>query len=448
MRANMFGRSTNLNTASNRQMTLGGTPSSYSEFLEVVGTFSRDHTSRAFHDLTPGGTQGGVMRENRPHGRHHIRDRDRVGLKGRLLAWASHSADLDWMMTFLGRRGLGRVRSLAVTVGGVAMAMAATVALVSPAGELRSFGKPVLIFGVFVVALIVVRILFPPVPRNTERVVLVFVADIVTGSACLAHVNPTTGLASLSLLTIIGLFCVFYANGWTHIMHAVIGFTFVAISVTMCILDGFDAREVLPAAFGLIAVTSFFLPFIDVYIFLMRMSTMDSHVDPLTLLANRRGLVDHVQNLPRRSTPRTAIAIDVDDFKPINDQHGHAVGDDVLVRIARTLESAMASTASRSLVARTGGDEFVVITDLDSLSARLLADDLRAAIESHTRPRVTASIGVASGVISPSRGIADLIRNADAAMYVAKRHGGNHVADAPRRTARPTMLRRHQPSSP
>jgi diguanylate cyclase (GGDEF)-like protein len=82
-----------------------------------------------------------------------------------------------------------------------------------------------------------------------------------------------------------------------------------------------------------------------------------SVTDPLTGLANRRGLELAFARMPR-TRDIIVLALDVDDFKNVNDRHGHAIGDDSLIRLAATLHTV---TGPGTVIGRTGGDEFVVL---------------------------------------------------------------------------------------
>jgi diguanylate cyclase (GGDEF)-like protein len=159
--------------------------------------------------------------------------------------------------------------------------------------------------------------------------------------------------------------------------------------------------------------------------------------DPLTGLANRTALQQHLDQALARSQRRNELIavmlIDLDGFKPINDQHGHGFGDQVLAEIARRLRQYIRDA---DLPARLGGDEFVVICenvqsaeDAQDLAKRLL-EGLDTPIYLEDRAvRVGASIGIAL-----SRGTDDattLIRLADVAMYRAKAEGRNRVQLAP-----------------
>ncbi|HEV2687737.1 MAG TPA: EAL domain-containing protein [Bryobacteraceae bacterium] len=154
--------------------------------------------------------------------------------------------------------------------------------------------------------------------------------------------------------------------------------------------------------------------------------------DTLTLLPDRTLFQDRVQQavgLARRHEKKLAVLwIDLDRYKQVNDTLGHRVGDEVLCEVARRLKGCLRGSDS---VARTGGDEFTVLAhDLGSLSD---AEDVALKIlESLGRPMllsghevaITSSIGIS---LSPEHGEDPimLLRNADLAMYNAKRSGGN-----------------------
>ena len=166
--------------------------------------------------------------------------------------------------------------------------------------------------------------------------------------------------------------------------------------------------------------------------------------DGLTGLPNRLRLEDHLQQAialaGRRHEPLALLFIDLDRFKPINDQHGHAVGDQVLCEVARRLQ---ASLRAADLVARLGGDEFVVLlTTLASHSDSLLvADKLMLALaEPMQIGALTLQVGASMGVAHyPESGntAAELLRSADAAMYQVKQAGRSTQPLMPLLLARP-----------
>jgi diguanylate cyclase (GGDEF)-like protein/PAS domain S-box-containing protein len=153
--------------------------------------------------------------------------------------------------------------------------------------------------------------------------------------------------------------------------------------------------------------------------------------DPLTGLANRalfRDRVSHALALAqRRGHPITVLFLDLDDFKLVNDSLGHAEGDRLLIAAAERFLSCARSTDT---VARLGGDEFAILIEggegRDGLLERLSAAMVHAFSLSGNQVRVTASIGVATA--TGGDGADDLLRNADVAMYEAKRHGKGRSA--------------------
>jgi diguanylate cyclase (GGDEF)-like protein/PAS domain S-box-containing protein len=152
--------------------------------------------------------------------------------------------------------------------------------------------------------------------------------------------------------------------------------------------------------------------------------------DPVTNLANRALFVERVRHaLTRTRRGDGAVAVvflDVDDFKTINDSLGHAAGDQVLVEVARRLD---ASIRGSDTAARFGGDEFAVLLE-DVESVQEAADAAERILEAFTEPLeldqkqllLRASVGIAVAD-NPGTDADDLVRNADAAMYIAKRDG-------------------------
>ncbi|MEO8104214.1 MAG: diguanylate cyclase [Betaproteobacteria bacterium] len=154
-----------------------------------------------------------------------------------------------------------------------------------------------------------------------------------------------------------------------------------------------------------------------------------AHSDALTGLYNRRGLNAALAEALPRCTPQQGLAIymlDLDGFKPVNDQYGHDAGDELLGIIARCLRTAVRSSDA---IARTGGDEFVVMAaGLQSeQQATELGEKLVALFrEPFLLAKHACAVGVTIGyVVAPGDGIdaAALMKAADAAMYAGKQGG-------------------------
>jgi diguanylate cyclase (GGDEF)-like protein len=164
-----------------------------------------------------------------------------------------------------------------------------------------------------------------------------------------------------------------------------------------------------------------------------------AYLDRLTGLPNRRYLERHVAKHSERdgralSGRHAVLAIDIDGFKPVNDTHGHAVGDRVLAIIARRIASVI---SDRGLLFRVGGDEFVAIAPLVGAqgreTARNLGEEIRQAMEQAIELDgfyfpIACSVGIAM-VPDDAEHLSGALVVADAALYEAKRAGRNRVVD-------------------
>jgi len=160
----------------------------------------------------------------------------------------------------------------------------------------------------------------------------------------------------------------------------------------------------------------------------------EAHTDLLSGLLNRRGFEEGARGVidgaGTSGTPISLLLADLDHFKSVNDRHGHAVGDSVIVAFSKLLRTA---GPQASIVGRTGGEEFaVLVPTCDLATARLLAEGLRTALALGSLPGVptevgpvTASFGVAS--LAADEDLNSFLRRADEALYEAKRGGRDCV---------------------
>ena len=164
-----------------------------------------------------------------------------------------------------------------------------------------------------------------------------------------------------------------------------------------------------------------------------------SFKDDVTGLYNRRFFTlrfeEEISRFRRFNHPVSVVVLDLDGFKGVNDDLGHAGGDETLREVAQIL---VKHSRGINVVSRYGGDEFaILLVETSKAGARLYADRIRQVIATHPFPHgrpVTASFGVASlpdDELTPSTATSDdLFRAADEALYTAKRAGKNQVVAA------------------
>jgi diguanylate cyclase (GGDEF)-like protein len=162
--------------------------------------------------------------------------------------------------------------------------------------------------------------------------------------------------------------------------------------------------------------------------------------DDLTGLFNRRHFFDQlekeVQRARRYRRVFSLLLLDLDEFKGYNDTHGHLQGDEALKEVARLL---LASTRRADIVARFGGEEFVVLLpEISARGAAVVAEKIRTSVAGYpfagraTQPggQLTATLGLATYPTDSEDGLA-LVDCADRAMYLGKQQGGNRVCPSP-----------------
>jgi diguanylate cyclase (GGDEF)-like protein len=157
--------------------------------------------------------------------------------------------------------------------------------------------------------------------------------------------------------------------------------------------------------------------------------------DSLSGCLNRRAFFERYErlfsNAKRTTSQLTCIMADIDKFKAINDNHGHAVGDQVIKEFARILQDEVRGS---DLVARYGGEEFcIVLVGTDMGTAQRLADRIRMRVAQTcglattiSEIKVTASFGVSSITLGAANPAA-MVDQSDQALYIAKQRGRNRV---------------------
>lgn len=275
-----------------------------------------------------------------------------------------------------------------------------------------------------------------PWPSRATSLAFVVSADI--GIAAMVQVDASwlTGLFGFNAFAMISVYLMFFDGPKVLAGHAFL----VILSSAVFALQISESTTFATVSFTLSTVAAIapvvFSPLgVQLGIWAMRKDAHESVTDPLTGLLNRRGLYLHVDDLLRDTPPGctevVVVVVDLDRFKDVNDTFGHFVGDEVLIRSARRIKTAVRGSA---LVARVGGEEFVVV-DLAHHRAedRWDFDRIRKAIAAPAPQVITASVGVTSislaSFAEPGANSVALIdgciASADRLMFDAKRNGGN-----------------------
>ncbi|WP_459956866.1 GGDEF domain-containing protein [Nocardia sp. IFM 10818] len=342
--------------------------------------------------------------------------RDRVDYRGLVKTFESHSA-------------LSRFKFM-LGAGGIAMLAIALLAMVSQHELTGRGGVAQGLLEAAVAGIWTCRWWFLPWPREFESLIWIALFDLDAIVNSVVVRDPVIGVLGLVLLVAMGAYVTVFHGPRVlaiHIGAALLGGTILAVRM-------FTLAEGVAVVLVIFVVIGVMLPFMQFSHWLLR---MDALTDPLTHLLNRRGLDSYLFAHIDRCHHRTAYVatLDLDRFKAVNDTFGHPFGDEVLVRTADRLRT---TAAPRTLIARTGGEEFVVVGYLREPAATV-GEQLRRAVE--TMPGlptpITASVGVAvfdashPGAHYTEATHRHLMRASDSAMYRAKHRGGNTVVIAP-----------------
>lgn len=156
---------------------------------------------------------------------------------------------------------------------------------------------------------------------------------------------------------------------------------------------------------------------------------MQARLDPLTGLANRRGLLDFLKSIDRRGGSYALAMVDVDHFKLFNDLHGHDIGDRVLIAIAHSLSEPL---SDYDLCGRWGGEEFLlVLGNADIAAANDVIVQLHQAVQRLTissgEQDLSTTVSIGLTVHQPGENFDEVLLRADRALLSAKRKGRNMV---------------------
>ncbi len=266
-------------------------------------------------------------------------------------------------------------------------------------------------------------------PTRRQSLVYAITCNTAVALACLAHPNPLAALIGCVAFATFGAYMAFFhTTGWVLYNFAVAAAvaSWEALSL---------ARSGHPSLAGvdlwLVMEVNIALPLaIRILVRALSGDLLRADRDPLTGLLNRRAFRHEVLGmiLARRGIDSHLVVmlIDLDHFKALNDRCGHAAGDHALVQVAQAL---LAAADNQAVVARSGGEEFLLAGTSSGCNAESLAARMCRAI-ADSAAGVTASIGTACARLDdaapePQALLEQLISASDAAMYQAKRLGGN-----------------------
>lgn len=284
-----------------------------------------------------------------------------------------------------------------------------------------------------------------PWPSRTMSIAFVVSCDIGIAAVAIQDPNWLTGFWAFNAFAQISIYLLFFDGPKAFVWH---GLGILATTTAFAVRIGVDphASVVAPTGAGVLVarLMAIVAPAvvatlgIQLGIWDLRNDANSSLADPLTGLLNRRGLHLHFGDLLRDNTTNaTEVAVmvaDLDRFKQINDTFGHSVGDEVLIRTAQRITAAVRGSA---LVARTGGEEFVIVDLTDPGRGKILAERIRYAIAAPASHPATVSIGLSCSTRAdfvvpgddPATRLDAIVARADRALFDAKHQGGNRTVN-------------------
>ena len=268
--------------------------------------------------------------------------------------------------------------------------------------------------------------------RNPHRVMVVSLglATVAVLGLVDALASPYVGFAMFYALTIMG---VTFHAGW--VAGTIVAITAAGATLTSALLY---APEQVSAVAALWNLGNEVAVFVVLVLIVHQIRSMfdnladQSSRDLLTGALNTRGVLEAFERersrAQRNASPLSLAFIDLDNMKRVNDELGHAEGDEMLRILATSVLSAIREL---DVFGRVGGDEFaLILPDTDEQAALKAIQRLRSVVNRRTHarsPYISVSVGVVTFRRDPPEA-ADALRAADALMYVAKRAGGNRVA--------------------
>ncbi|MBX7453273.1 GGDEF domain-containing protein [Mycolicibacterium sp. 3033] len=331
---------------------------------------------------------------------------------------------------YLRGRGLEKHWRIAIFAFTCVLGMLPVILLSSPVGPSNPVGRAVaVIAGVGAIA--VSTVWLPGWPTRTRSLIynLVCCASIAAGSLSMSFAYA--GLMGCVMFAVLGGFLAYFHRPADVLLNGGVAAVCVVITATRLILDTGDIPVTISAVVTVVAL-NIGVPFgIYSLVHSLHADLVESGRDSLTGLLTRRSFYQALRELIGRQGSDAAVnvtMIDLDDFKGLNDSRGHATGDRALAEVGDLLRHTCGDAA---VLGRLGGEEFVV-ADTDAPSGHSeTTDAVRVGIAALPFD-ITASLGTCTAQISDHDTtdpdfLDRMIATADAAMYRAKRAGGDRV---------------------
>lgn len=342
--------------------------------------------------------------------------------------WWQQDDQFDWLTSYLHARGLSLATRRLMAVISAALVFMALGVL----GSLNQ--RPVLTLTVSAVACAAgigyATMWLRRWPSRRQSLSMGVFGGALIAVGSVMQTEPVIALMGCTGLAIIGGYLAFFHNTRAVLFNVLVATVAGAICAAR-VMAAHESDIAAIAGLWLVIELNLAVPLaIQTVVRTMGADVVRSDHDALTGLLNRRAFYERATTLltsPTDDLYLVVVMIDLDKFKKLNDTYGHIAGDQALAAVGWALRQAGPNSA---IIGRAGGEEFLVIDTLSIDDAEQLAEKLRAAIAALPHP-VTASVGAAVGrwstVPDATAAIEDLIKTADAAMYQAKRNGGDQV---------------------
>lgn len=354
--------------------------------------------------------------------------------------WFHQPFDYDWIVSYHSTRHLRGVLRCVFAAGTLSIALISLVMLFSSHGPTSTAGRA------WVLAVLVLQIsvavgwLVLPMPSRRRTLSTVFMAFAVFGDVGLTSVlffyDSFGRFIGCVLFAVTGAFCTYFMSAKWLTAHLLWSSGIIYLVGFLAYRNHDEDFATVAAVTGAVLIATNGAPlFAHIAWTLIARDAQRSTLDPLTGVFNRRGadnaLPDLWSHAQERELALAVLVVDIDKFKRVNDEHGHARGDQVIILTAHRLVELI---GDNGVLARTGGEEFLAVCAGQHEELRTIIRTVETGLYEPSDPvPVTASVGAAllpadSTLRNAGRSIVSrMSRIADSQMYRAKETGGNQV---------------------